>query len=83
MEASQRIMAPQASSTHRKYARKWKTFENWCLSKDLDPCKATVPQIADFLLYLFHEKTLAFKSIKGYRTIKSRPIKLATGLDVV
>ena len=81
-ESSQRIMAPQASSTQKVFSSKWKIFEFWCLSKDLDPFKATIPQIADFLLYLFHEKKLAFKSIEGYRTAISRPIKLATGLDV-
>ena len=75
-------MAPQASSTLKIYASKWNIFENWCQSKDLDPFHSTIPQISDFLLYLFHEKKLSFKSIEGYRTAISRPIKLATGLDI-
>ena len=59
-KASWRIMVPQALSTQKVYASKWKIFENWRLSKDLDPFKATIPQIADFLLYPFHKKMLAF-----------------------
>ena len=48
----------------------------------MDPFQASIPQIVNFLLYLFHEKKLSFKSIGGYRTAISRPIKLCTGLDV-
>ena len=70
-----RIMAPQASSLLKLYAGKWKVFENWCLSKDLQPLKATIPQFANFLLYLFHERKISLKSIEGYRTTISRPIR--------
>ena len=60
-------MAPKALSTLEVYASKWKVFETWCLSKDIDPFKATISQIADFLFYLFHEKKLACIYIEGYR----------------
>ena len=75
-------MAPHALSTLKLYQCKWKTFESWCKSQDVDPFQASIPQIVDFLLYLFHEKKLSFKSIEGYRTAISRPIELSTGLDV-
>ena len=81
-ESSRRVMVPQALSTLKVHASKWKVFETWCLSKDIDPFKATIPQIANFLLYLSHKKKLAFKSVEGYRMAISRPIKLATGLYV-
>ena len=67
-EASRRTMAPQAASTLCLCQGKWKTFESWCESLDLDPFQASIPQIPDFLLFLFHEKKLSFKYIEGYRT---------------
>ena len=72
-------MAPQAPSKLRLYQDKWKTFESWYESQEMDPFQASIPQIADFLLFLLHEK-LSFKSIEGYSTVISRPIKLSTGL---
>ena len=57
-------MAPQAPSTLHLYQGKWKTLESWFESQDMDPFQASIPQIADFLLFLFHEK-LSFKSIEG------------------
>ena len=60
-EASQKIMALQDLSILKVYASKWKISETWRLSKDLDPFKATIPQIADFLLHLFHEKKVGFQ----------------------
>ena len=62
---------PRKLPTHGNYAGyagKWKNLENWCLSNDLQPLNATIPQITDFLLYLFYERKLSFKSMKGYRT---------------
>ena len=75
-------MVTQAPFTLKLYQGKWKTFESWCESQDVDPFQASIPHIADFLLYLFHEKKLSFKSIKGYRLAISRPIKLSIGLGV-
>ena len=66
----------------RLYAGKWNVFEIQWLSKELDPFKATVPQIANFLLYLFYERKLSSKSIESYKTAILRPIRLSTGLDV-
>ena len=74
-------MAPQAPSTLRLYQGKWKTFESWCEAQNVDSFQASILQIVDFLLFLFHEK-LSFKSIEGYRTANSRLIKLSSGLDV-
>jgi integrase len=67
-EAAKRIAAPQAQSTLAIYESRWQGFKKWCRTKDISPFGATVPQITDFLLYLFHEKKLSVTTIKGYRT---------------
>ena len=67
-EASRRIVAPQRASTLAVYEGKWKVFSDWCGSLDIDPFLATIPQLADFLVYLFQERRLAPSTVEGYRT---------------
>ena len=43
------------------------------------PCRATIHQVADFLLYLLVERKLAPGTVEGYRTAISRVIELETG----
>ena len=75
-------MAPQASSTLHLYAGKCRILKSWFESKDLGPMKATIPQEAVFLLHLFHDKKLSFKTMDGYRTAVARPIELSTAHNI-
>ena len=50
------------------YESKWKVFGEWCHVKQINSVKATVQQLADFLIFLFEEKKLAISSIQGYRS---------------
>ena len=56
-------------------------FGEWCHVKQIDPVKATVQQLADFLIFLFEEKKLAISSIQGYRSCISK-VFLARGIDI-
>ena len=46
-----------------------------------NPVKATVQQLADFLIFLFEEKKLAISSMQGYRSCLSK-VFLARGIDI-
>ena len=50
-EASQIIMAPQASSVLQLYAGKWRVFETWCKSKELDPFVSSMGFVFCFVLF--------------------------------
>ena len=61
-------MAPQRLSTLSIYEGKWKVFSDWCGHRSVDPFLATIPIVADFLVYLFQERRLSPSTIEGYRS---------------
>ena len=63
-----RIEAPQRGSTRSVYEAKWVMFTKWCLSDQVDFRAPSVKAIADFLLYLFHDRKLQPSTIYGYRS---------------
>ena len=67
--ASERIARGRhANSTQVIYDSKWLKFENWCISREIDPSMASLGQLADFLLHLFNELKLGYSTITGYRS---------------
>jgi integrase len=48
----------------------------------LDPAVITIPQVADFLNYLFEQKELSLSTIKGYRSAISRVLSKVNGIDI-
>ena len=56
------------ASSATVYQSRWSIFCNWCGQRQVDPLKASVPLIADFLLHLFRSKNLAPGTIAGYRS---------------
>ena len=69
---AQRLAISQRQSSAVVYESKWKVFGEWCHVKQINPVKATVQQLADFLIFLFEEKKLAISSIQGYRSCISK-----------
>ena len=55
-------------STNTIYASRWKKFAFWCIQNKLDPFEAGIPEISDFMVYLFEEKKLAVSSIENYKS---------------
>ena len=78
---AQRLAISQRQSSAVVYESKWKVFGEWCHAKQINPVKATVQQLADFLIFLFEEKKLAISSIQGYRSCISK-VFLARGIDI-
>ena len=63
------------------YEYKWKVFGEWCQSKQLDPDKTIVPQLSEFLTFLFEVKHLSVSSITGYRSCISK-IFASRGINI-
>ena len=78
---AQRLAISQRQSSAVVYESKWKVFGEWCHVKQIDPVKATVQQLADFLIFLFEEKKLGISSIQGYRSCISK-VFLARGINI-
>ena len=78
---AQRLAISQRPSSAGVYESKWKVFGEWCHSKQVNPVKATVQQLAAFLIFLFEEKNLAISSKQGYRSCISK-VFLARGIDI-
>ena len=77
---AQRLAISQRQSSAGVYESKWKVFGEWCHVKQINHVKATVQQLADFLIFLF-EKKLAISSIQGYRSCISK-VFLARRIDI-
>ena len=56
----------ESRPSESKVCLKWSIFVQWCKSNEVDFKAPSINQIADFLLYLYHEKKL--KPLNGYRT---------------
>ncbi len=80
-QASEAIASHHRASTSSLYQSKWKQFVDWCDTEQVDSLKATVPQVADFFLYLFNDKGLKMSTIKGYRAAISKVLKYQ-GTDI-
>jgi len=61
---------------------RWKCFQEWCVSNNINPIDVTLQQVADFLNYLFTEKRLSISSIRGYRTALGKVLSYGSGLDL-
>ena len=64
----ERIRVPQRASSRAIYTSRWSLYGKWCKQNKMDVKSSSVPQIADFLCYLFEEKQLKPATIAGYRT---------------
>ena len=67
-EVAERIKAPQRESSRKVYQSRWTIYGQWCSQNKVDITSTTVPQVAEFLNYLFTVKNLKPATITGYRT---------------
>ena len=68
-------------STVNLYQPKWSRFLGWCHQRDIEPCKASVPQVAEFFLYLRHDLGLFVPAVKGCPVALNHVFSL-TGVDL-
>ena len=67
-EVAERIKAPQRESSRKVHQSRWTIYGQWCTQNKVDITSTTVPQVAEFLNYLFTVKNLKPATITGYRT---------------
>ena len=67
-EVAERIKAPQRESSRKVYQSRWAIYGQWCSQNKVDITSTPVPQVAEFLNYLFTVKNLKPATITGYRT---------------
>ena len=67
-EVAERIKAPQRESSRKVYQSRWTIYGQWCSPNKVDITSTTVPQVAEFLNYLFTVKNLKPATLTGYRT---------------
>ena len=55
-------------STQSVYNARLRIFDSWCQERYIDPCSSTIPQIAEFLMYLHSSKNCKSSTLAGYRS---------------
>ena len=55
-EVAERIKAPQRESSGKVYQSRWTIYGQWCSQNKVDITSTAVPQVAEFLNYLFTVK---------------------------
>ena len=53
---AQRLAISRRQSSAGVYESKWKVFGEWCHVRQINPVKATVQQLADFLIFLWRRR---------------------------
>ena len=54
-----------SESPHQvSYQGKWSRILHWCHGQNINACKTTIPQIAEFLLYLHLELKLSVSALE-------------------
>lgn len=81
-DIAEHISKARRSSTRKVYEAKWGVFTSWCRTRKITPSKASVSDIADFLLYLFEVKKCQASTIKCYRSMISNTLKFHSGFDI-
>lgn len=71
-ERTANIMAnARKSSTQTVYDARIRIYDSWCKEQHIDPFQASLPQIADFFMYLFSVRNCKPKTITGYKSVIS------------
>ena len=70
-DIAEHVSKARRPSTRKVYEAKWGVFSSWCRTRKITPSKASVSNVADFLLYLFEVKKCQASTIKCYRSMIS------------
>ena len=77
---AQRIYSSKRSSTNNLYDYRWKSWVDWCIGRQMDPCNPTINGFAEFLIFL-HNKNFCPATVKGYRSAISTTLKQISKID--
>ena len=77
---AQRIYSSKRSSTNNMYDYRWKSWVDWCIGRQMDPCNPTINGFAEFLIFL-HNENFCPATMKGYRSAISTTLKQISKID--
>ena len=85
--AADRIANSRRKTSLRLYQSYWSIYRVWCHNRGFSASKASIPRMADFLIYLGETKGLSVSALKGYRAMlgsvfKYRLPDLSTNMDL-
>ena len=81
-DIAEHVSKARRPSSRKVYEAKWGIFSSWCRTRKITPSKASVSNVADFLLYLFEVKKCQASTIKCYRSMISNTLKFRSGINV-
>ena len=67
-EASKLLDQAKRESTKKLYRARLQIYKDWCIKRDINPLKASVEEMADFFVFLLHDKKYKVTTIVGYRS---------------
>ena len=67
-KAQQYISESRRSSTRKLYNARLAIYREWCREKHVDPCTASIVEVADFLVYIHDNRKCGASTVAGYRT---------------
>ena len=62
------ISNARKQSTQTVYNARLKLFSSWCQERNINPASSTVPEIAEFLMFLHSVKKCKPRTLAGYRS---------------
>ena len=78
----QRLEKARATSTSKQYKSKWDLFVGWATNSGRNPLSASLPLLAEFLVYLFRERRVSLQTIKNYRSAIAFYWRSTSGFEV-
>ena len=63
IKATEYIRLKWRAGSRKTYQNFWRPWSSWCNSRKIDPFSANPQQLAEYLVYLFHDRELATSSI--------------------
>jgi len=80
-QSRQLLRASWRSGTQKDYNAKFRKFNSWCSSRQINPIDASLVQVSDFLTDLFHDG-LQYRTIAGYRSMLSMVLPPVDGFKI-
>ena len=77
---ARRIYSAKRPSTNNLYDYRWKSWLDWCLSREVDPFNPSVNRFGEFLISL-HDRNFSPATVKGYRSAISTTLKQISKVD--
>lgn len=77
---ARRIYSAKRASTNNLYDYRWKSWLDWCFSREVDPFNPSVNKFGEFLIFL-HDKNFSPATVKGYRSAISTTLKQISKVD--